>query len=128
MEGAPNSVRRVQASEVEAEFFHLGFEEPGLGGVGAGGVRVVEAEFLHDADVDTLAAVRTAIVISLVFDNGGTTTAERELNIQLNGAFLEGRPETGGAWGVKKTTLKWMNRLAAAPYAVTIKNGDGTIP
>ena len=87
----------------------------------------VEAEFLHDADVDTLAALRTAIVISLIFDNGGTTTAERELNIRLNGAFLEGRPETGGAWGVKKTTLKWMNRLATAPFAVTIKNGDDTI-
>jgi hypothetical protein len=88
----------------------------------------VEAEFLHDSTTETLADVLTAIVISLIFDNGGTTTAERELNIQLNGGYLEGRSDTDGAWGVKKTTLKWMNRAATAPYAITIKNGDDTIP
>lgn len=88
----------------------------------------VEAEFLHDADVDTLADVLTGIVISLIWDNGGTTTAERELNVQLNGGYLDGLSRTHGAWGVDKTTLKWMNRAASAPFAITIKNGDDTIP
>lgn len=88
----------------------------------------VEAEFLHDADVDTLADVLTGIVISLVWNNGGTTTAEREFNFQANAGFLDGRSETDGAWDVKKTTLKWLNRAASAPYAITISNGDDTIP
>lgn len=88
----------------------------------------VEAEFLHDSTTETLADVLTAIVIALVFDNGGSTSAERELNIQLNGGYLEGRSDTDGVWGVKKTTLKWMNRAASAPFAITIKNADDTIP
>lgn len=88
----------------------------------------VEAEFLHDADVDTLADVLTGIVIALVFDNGGTTAAERELNIQANAAFLDSMQETDGAWDVKKTTLKWLNRKSTAPFAITIKNGDDSIP
>ncbi len=84
----------------------------------------VEAEFLHDAGVDALAAKRTSIPISIVCDNGATAGARRALNITIPAGFREGRPETGGAWGVKKTSLKWFARQATAPYSVTVVNGD----
>jgi hypothetical protein len=88
----------------------------------------VDAEFLHDADVDTLAALTTGIVITVLWNNSGTTTAEREYSLVCNAAFREGRPETKGNNGVQKTSLKWSNRKAATPWAVQTKNGDDTIP
>jgi hypothetical protein len=88
----------------------------------------VEVDFLHDADVDTLAALTSVIPLALVWNNGGTTTAERELNISSSYMYRVGRPHEGGAWDVKNTTLQWFSRAASAPFAITVSNGDDAIP
>lgn len=88
----------------------------------------IEAEFLHDAAVDTLAAVKSGIPMSILFDNGLLTTFERELCLTVGAAFREGLDETDAVWGAKTTSLKWVNRLSAAPWGIYTKNAADTIP
>lgn len=88
----------------------------------------IDAEMMHDSTVDTLAALTTGVVIKILWNNSGTTTAEREYSLTANACFREGRSETKGSYPVQKTSLKWSNRKASAPWALQTKNGDDTIP
>lgn len=115
----------IAAPSTEGEFGQSGV----LDHIERSGQRTVsfETELFHDADVDTLMALKTGIPITLTFDNGGATTAEREMTLTLPAAFREGREETGGVWGMETVSGKWINRSTSAWGFVT-KNSDSAIP
>jgi len=88
----------------------------------------IDASFLHDADVDTLAALTTGLPMVFTFDNAGATTTNRKFVLTVGAGYREGREETDAVWGVKKTSLKWTNRKSSAPWGIVTTNSDTAIP